>query len=86
MSEDNQVTDTGLHFALLFTHAHDQCSARALPSSPTPARPRPPGCAPPPAPTRPPTTTSPARPTSPPGSTTGNKPGGDPPGPHLIRS
>ena len=62
------------------------CSARAWPSSPTPARPHPPGCAPPPAPTRPPTTTSPARPTSPPEHHHRAQPGRDPPAPQLIRS
>ena len=51
-----QVTDSGLHDALLFTHAHDHLLRPGPgPDSPTPARPRPPGCAPPPAPTRPPT-------------------------------
>ena len=64
-----QVTDTGLHDALLFTHAHDHLLRPGLAQTTDPGPPRPSRCAPPPAPTRPPTTTSPARPTSPPDTT-----------------
>lgn len=40
-----QVTDTGLHQALPFNHAHDYLLRAGLAQTADPARPRPPGCA-----------------------------------------
>ena len=59
-----QITDTGLGYALLFTHAHDHLLRTGLaeitdPDPPAPSRLRPPA-----APTNTPSTTSPATPTS----------------------
>jgi hypothetical protein len=61
-----QLTDTGLHNALLFTHAHDHLLRTGLaeltdPDPPWPSRLRAVAT-----PTRPPSTASPPRPTSPP--------------------
>jgi len=80
-----QVTDTGLHHAMLFTHAHDHLLRPGLaqltdPSPPAPSRLR----AAARAYHRPPTTTSPARPTSPP-DTAGDHPARDPPAPQLTQ-
>ena len=59
-----QITDTGLGYALLFTHAHDHLLRTGLAEITDPDPPARRGCGPPAAPTNTPSTTSPATPTS----------------------